>query len=55
MWMLPIAILIVLVAVLLVFAYVIPAARQRLEQRTQARPEERLAGSSPRQEECERS
>jgi two-component system sensor histidine kinase VicK len=32
----PIAILIVLVAVLLVFAYGIPAARQRLEQRTQA-------------------
>jgi two-component system sensor histidine kinase VicK len=32
----PIAILIVLVAVLLVFAYGIPAAKQRLEQRTQA-------------------
>jgi PAS domain S-box-containing protein len=32
----PIAVLIVLVAVLLVFAYGIPAARQRLEQRTQA-------------------
>jgi PAS domain S-box-containing protein len=35
-WMPPIAVLIVLVAVLLVFAYGIPAARQRLEQRTQA-------------------
>ncbi|MDQ5812252.1 MAG: ATP-binding protein [Actinomycetota bacterium] len=35
-WMPPIAILIVLVAVLLVFAYGIPAAKQRLEQRTQA-------------------
>ena len=32
----PIAVLIVLVAVLLVFAYGIPAARERLEQRTQA-------------------
>jgi signal transduction histidine kinase/HAMP domain-containing protein len=32
----PIAVLIVLVAVLLVFAYGIPTARQRLEQRTQA-------------------
>ena len=32
----PIAVLIVLVAVLLVFAYGIPAAKQRLEQRTQA-------------------
>src|SRR3712207_8987057 len=32
----PIAVLIVLVAVFLVFAYGIPAARQRLEQRTQA-------------------
>jgi signal transduction histidine kinase len=32
----PIAVLIVLVAVILVFAYGIPAARQRLEQRTQA-------------------
>jgi two-component system sensor histidine kinase VicK len=32
----PIAVLIVLVAVLLVFAYGIPAARQRLEERTQA-------------------
>jgi two-component system phosphate regulon sensor histidine kinase PhoR len=35
-WMPPIAVLIVLVAVLLVFAYGIPAARERLEQRTQA-------------------
>ena len=35
-WMPPIAVLIVLVAVLLVFAYGIPAARQRLEERTQA-------------------
>ena len=32
----PIAVLIVLVAVSLVFAYGIPAARERLEQRTQA-------------------
>jgi len=32
----PIAVLIVLVAVILVFAYGIPAAKQRLEQRTQA-------------------
>src|SRR5215210_4380675 len=32
----PIAVLIVLVAVLLVFAYGIPTARQRLEQRTKA-------------------
>ena len=32
----PIAVLIVLVAVSLVFAYGIPAAKQRLEQRTQA-------------------
>jgi HAMP domain-containing protein len=32
----PIAVLIVLVAILLVFAYGIPAARQRLEERTQA-------------------
>jgi PAS domain S-box-containing protein len=35
-WMPPIAVLIVLVAVSLVFAYGIPAAKQRLEQRTQA-------------------
>jgi signal transduction histidine kinase/HAMP domain-containing protein len=35
-WMPPIAVLIVLVAILLVFAYGIPAARQRLEERTQA-------------------
>src|SRR5215203_6378470 len=35
-WMPPIAVLIVLVAVILVFAYGIPAAKQRLEQRTQA-------------------
>jgi len=35
-WMPPIAVLIVLVAILLVFAYGIPTARQRLEERTQA-------------------
>src|SRR5215204_3141628 len=35
-WMPPIAVLIVLVAVSLVFAYGIPAAKQRLEQRTEA-------------------
>src|SRR5215211_4523025 len=35
-WMPPIAVLIVLVAVSLVFAYGIPAARERLDQRTQA-------------------
>jgi PAS domain S-box-containing protein len=35
-WMPPIAVLIVLVAVASVFAYGIPAAKQRLEQRTQA-------------------
>ena len=35
-WMPPIAVLIVLVAVSSVFAYGIPAAKQRLEQRTQA-------------------
>jgi PAS domain S-box-containing protein len=36
LWMPPIAVLIVLVAVSLVFAYGIPAARERLEQRTRA-------------------
>jgi PAS domain S-box-containing protein len=35
-WMPPIAVLIVLVAVSLVFAYGIPAAKQRLEERTEA-------------------